>query len=149
MPDAGRQVLNQVCYEALEIGIDGSGDVEAYLTEVGQAVEAVADDVREDLGQLHRRANTQNSLAESEGSNSLATTTTSSGFRDGSRKVCDRARAERRHQHKNTDCLTGDRSSNLTNLAEREGFEPSDPVTGRRFSRPVHSSTLPPLHHPR
>jgi hypothetical protein len=30
-------------------------------------------------------------------------------------------------------------------MAEREGFEPSKPVKTCRFSRPVHSTTLPPL----
>jgi hypothetical protein len=30
-------------------------------------------------------------------------------------------------------------------LAERVGFEPTVPVRGRRFSRPVHSTALPPL----
>ena len=30
-------------------------------------------------------------------------------------------------------------------LAEREGFEPSIHLRGFRFSRPVHSTTLPPL----
>lgn len=30
-------------------------------------------------------------------------------------------------------------------VAETEGFEPSDRVNGRRFSRPVHSTTLPSL----
>ena len=29
--------------------------------------------------------------------------------------------------------------------AEREGFEPPDPVTGQRFSRPPQSTALPPL----
>ena len=31
-------------------------------------------------------------------------------------------------------------------LAEREGFEPSLPLRVNRFSRPTHSTTLPPLH---
>ena len=30
-------------------------------------------------------------------------------------------------------------------LAEREGFEPSIPLRVYRFSRPTHSTTLPPL----
>ena len=30
-------------------------------------------------------------------------------------------------------------------LAERVGFEPTIPLRGRRFSRPVHSTALPPL----
>jgi hypothetical protein len=30
-------------------------------------------------------------------------------------------------------------------LAERVGFEPTNPVKGLRFSRPVHSTALPPL----
>jgi hypothetical protein len=30
-------------------------------------------------------------------------------------------------------------------VAERVGFEPTVPVRGRRFSRPVHSTALPPL----
>src|SRR5687768_13443864 len=30
-------------------------------------------------------------------------------------------------------------------LAERVGFEPTGPVRDRRFSRPVHSTALPPL----
>jgi hypothetical protein len=32
-------------------------------------------------------------------------------------------------------------------LAERVGFEPTVPVKERRFSRPVHSTALPPLRH--
>lgn len=32
------------------------------------------------------------------------------------------------------------------NLAEEERFELSDGINHRRFSRPVHSATLPPLH---
>ena len=30
-------------------------------------------------------------------------------------------------------------------MAEREGFEPSEDLHPRRFSRPVHSTALPPL----
>jgi hypothetical protein len=33
----------------------------------------------------------------------------------------------------------------IAELAERVGFEPTVPVRGRRFSRPVHSTALPPL----
>ena len=33
----------------------------------------------------------------------------------------------------------------LMSLAEREGFEPPDRGSGQRFSRPPHSTTLPPL----
>jgi hypothetical protein len=31
------------------------------------------------------------------------------------------------------------------NIAEREGFEPPDSLHRQRFSRPPHSTTLPPL----
>ena len=37
-------------------------------------------------------------------------------------------------------------SVNILFFAEGEGFEPSDPVTDQRFSRPPQSSTLPTLH---
>ena len=33
-------------------------------------------------------------------------------------------------------------------VAEREGFEPSEPLRAQRFSRPPHSTTLPPLRTP-
>jgi hypothetical protein len=35
--------------------------------------------------------------------------------------------------------------SRASRLAERGGFEPPVALTRRRFSRPVHSATLPPL----
>ena len=37
------------------------------------------------------------------------------------------------------------RKAVLTFLAEREGFEPSNPLRGYRFSRPAHSTTMRPL----
>jgi hypothetical protein len=40
------------------------------------------------------------------------------------------------------------RTGAVPNGAEREGFEPSIPLRVYRFSRPTHSTTLPPLRMP-
>ena len=37
------------------------------------------------------------------------------------------------------------RAMAIKTCAEGEGFEPSDPRKGQRFSRPPHSTTLPPF----
>lgn len=148
VPDNVRQTLNQVRYRALYLDMDDDGLVfvaDCELTDLVAGVEDVADGVRGELGEavverfdglidvgqqavdqwqqrMHKRA--------------------SSYKGDGSRHPQDLD--NRRRRQRNTVRLTGERCSNLTNLAERGGFEPPGLVS-RWFSRPVHSSALPPL----
>ena len=62
------------------------------------------------------------------------------------RKMTWQWRDEARHQACGADCIGDQRKQAITRLvAERVGFEPTVPSRTRRFSRPLHSTTLPPL----
>ncbi len=156
----GRQTLNQVRYEALEIDIDQDGQVlvgSEELTEVAEAVEAVADDVRADLGETSGDkggnggpGDTGTGPAGPGGPNETGRRhlppQRPSGFHGGSRDPRDQARTRRRTKEtKNPARLTGDRGSNLTNLAEGVGFEPTVSVSRHTAFREQH---LQPLGHP-
>jgi site-specific DNA recombinase len=55
------------------------------------------------------------------------------------------ARSRRGSGTKNTDPLSEGRCSDFANMAEGAGFEPANDLRRLRFSRPVHSTALPPL----
>lgn len=129
LPDDGRQTLNQVRYEALEIDVNEGGTVfvaERELTEVAEAIELVADDVREEKDETGggEKSGGGSSGGGSGGGSERrhSPPRRPSGFHGGSQHPKDLAYGRRRAGTKNTARLDGDRCSNLVNLAERGGF---------------------------
>src|SRR5262245_35163083 len=56
-----------------------------------------------------------------------------------------RPSGRRASMHRTTDVRRRELREDLSRMAEREGFEPSDPRRGQPFSRPPDSATLAPL----
>ena len=124
LPDDGRQTLNQVRYEALEIDVDEDGNVfvaDRELTEVAEAFELVANDVRQDLGESPRRDHEDKSDGQS--NRQHRPPARPSGFHGGSRHPRHQTDVKRRGRKTTNPARYRDRGSNLTNLAERGGFE--------------------------
>jgi site-specific DNA recombinase len=125
VPDNVRQTLNQLRYEALylDVGEDGLVYVaDRELTELVAGFEAVADEVREQLGEapgVHRSSDDAESTVRRW---ERQLHPRSSSYRGGSQHphVLRNERRRQRHPAHNSG-----RGSNLSNLAEREGFEPS------------------------
>ncbi|WCO67055.1 hypothetical protein PO878_21425 [Iamia majanohamensis] len=133
LPDVGRPTLNQVRYHALYLDIDEDEDGDVFvaapeLTGVADAVEAVTEDVQRATGGAKHDELSGNGTHDPQRTREAHRRR--SGLRAGSRHAQDVAPRRRRQRWAGTKKIArprGDRCSNLTNLAERGGFEPPGP----------------------
>lgn len=140
MPDDNRQTFNQARYDAIYIDTDDSGAPIVTRTDIVPILAEVESVVRPHVSPVGSQAEKAREQARRASYHHAAT----SGRRDGTRHGADvenRRRSEQNPRH-----LNDDLGSNLTNLAEREGFEPSDPCGSPVFKTGafVRSATAPP-----
>ena len=141
LDDDGRQTCNQARYNAIYFDADADGTPVVARTEVVPILAEVESVVRPHLKPLSQA----DVRAEQRSRRERLHRPSRSGRRDGTKHGAKAETAWRSDQ--DLSHLTDDRGSNLTNLAEREGFEPSDPLRSPVFKTGafVRSATAPPV----